>query len=54
MASNVKDRSQTKNSVLLLNVKKRLAWNLCTELLDPPISAIGALNFEDGDSGEKN
>jgi hypothetical protein len=41
----------TNTSTLLLNVKKRLAWNLCSDLLYPPISALGALKYDEGDSG---
>jgi len=40
------------NSSLLLSIKKRLAWNLCADLLYPPICAIGALKYDDDDSGE--
>lgn len=49
-SSNKERVKLTNTSSLLLNVKKRLAWNLCADLLYPPISAIGALKFEDGDS----
>jgi hypothetical protein len=53
-AKNSKDRVtlSKSNSALLLSIKKRLAWNLCADLLNPPITAIGALKYDDDDSGE--
>ena len=51
-----KDRPSlsTSSESLLLTVKRKLAWALCTDLLIPPIVPVGALVVDPDDSGESN
>lgn len=52
MSASIPVPAKERSRLLLLNIKKRLAWNLCADLLNPPLAAIGALKFDNDDSGE--